>query len=391
MLTNLILKKFVPESDSGPKLVVRAKIGRLEAWWSITVNAFLAALKLAMGLSISSLSLIADAVHTISDVASSIVVLFGFRISVKPADKEHPFGHGRAEYIATLIIAIMLGVIGFEFIKSSTARLITPVSITAGPVIMIALAMTVIVKYWLGEFSLTLGRIIDSTTLKAEAWHHRSDALSSIIVLLAVWGSTSGYPVLDGVGGILVGFYLIGSGLVLAKEVIDPLMGAPPTAELVNQIRELSRRHEKVFDAHDISIHNYGHHKFIGLHAEVSCKLSVQEAHDIAETVSEDLQEQLGAYTTVHIDPIDEDNPEISRIKDRLMELMSSEPLFAGFQDLRLVATPQHKVIIFEVIAPQETSKKEQDRLRAWLVTELSGYFPGSQINIQVAPLHVYR
>ncbi|MEE9466285.1 MAG: cation diffusion facilitator family transporter [Candidatus Neomarinimicrobiota bacterium] len=369
----------------------RALVGRLEAWVSIVVNALLAGVKLALGLAINSLSLVADAIHTISDMASSVVVLLGMQMAGKPADKEHPYGHGRAEYVATLIIAIMLGVIGFEFIKSSIARLVEPVPFAAGGWIMIAIALTIVIKAWLGSFSMTLGRMIQSTALEADAWHHRSDAISSVLVLIAVWGSSLGYPALDGIGGMLVGGYLIWSGFSIASGVINPLIGEPPSRELVAKIRKLCRDRENIYDAHDITVHKYGHHQFIGLHAEVSSALSVQAAHDIAEELAEYLQEELGAYTTVHVDPIDMDNPLVHQIGDRLNELIAVSEYLIGFQDLRVVETPQHKVILFEMEVAPEADLSQQNAVIQWLTDSLRDYFPDSEIGIQVSPLHTYR
>lgn len=391
MLTKFLLKTAVPDYKQAGKMAGRARIGRLEAWVSIVVNALLAILKLALGLAINSLALLADAIHTISDLASSVVVLLGMQIAGKPADQEHPYGHGRAEYVATLIIAIMLGVIGFEFIKSSIARLIAPVPVSAGGWVMAAIALTIGIKAWLGSFSMTLGRMIQSSALEADAWHHRSDAISSILVLIAVWGSSLGYPALDGIGGMLVGAYLIWSGFSIARGVINPLIGEPPSRELVAQIRKLCQNRDDIYDAHDITVHKYGHHHFIGLHAEVSSTLSVQAAHDIAEELAEYLQEELGAYTTVHVDPIDRDNPLVHQVSERLSALVTASGSFRGFQDLRVVETPQHRVILFEIEVAPDADLNQHTAAVEWLTTKLKEDFPESEIDIQISPLHTYR
>lgn len=390
-LTNLILKHTIADYENATSPRVRTRIGQLEAWVSIALNGLLSVVKLALGMAVNSLSLIADGIHTLSDMVSSAVVLLGFRITGKPADKEHPFGHGRAEYVATLIIALMLGVIGFEFIKSALERLMEPVDVPAGPGVLITIVLTIVAKAWLGQFSLDLGRRIESPTLKADAWHHRSDAISSILVLLAVGGSAMGYPALDGIGGILVGAYLIWSGLAIAREVIDPLMGAPPSPELIKRIRELCRTREHVVDTHDITVHNYGHHMFMTMHVEVSDQLSTGESHDIAEDIAALMLQQLGAYATVHIDPIDTESELVLEVSQLLDSLLPRSDIFSGFHDLRIVNTPQHQVILFEMAVAPESSDTEQQDTQSWVQQELQKAYPEAEINIAVSPLHTYR
>ncbi|MFC1746731.1 cation diffusion facilitator family transporter [Candidatus Neomarinimicrobiota bacterium] len=390
-LTELIMKVFSGREPPSDKLAERTRIGRLEAWVSMVVNGVLFVLKLILGLMINSISLIADAIHTVSDVATSIVVLYGFKMSGKPADKEHPFGHGRIEYIATLIIAIMLGVVGFEFIKSAVGRLMHPVPITAGWGILVAVFLTILVKAWLGHFSLELGRMIDSSALRADAWHHSSDAISSVLVLAAIWGSHLGYPALDGVGGILVGAYLIFSGIMIAKDAIDPLIGEPPSQELIGRIRHLCRTVPKVYDAHDIVVHNYGQYKFIGLHVEVDRDLTTEEAHDVAEEVAGLMLKELGSYATVHVDPIDRENEDVQVIKALLERLLPQLDSITGYHDLRVVRTAQHYSILFDMELAPDTTEGRRAQVRRWLTNQIIGVFPEAKVEINISPLHTYR
>ena len=391
MLTRYLLKAFVSDYRDTTRARVRTAYGHLEAWVSIIINAVLFAVKLALGLMVNSLALIADAVHTVSDVATAMVVLFGFKIAGKPADKEHPFGHGRAEYVATLIIALMLGVIGFEFIKSAAERIFAPAQVTAGWGTLAVIAATIGVKLWLGRFSNYLGIQIQSSTLAADAWHHRSDAISSGLVLLAVGGSALGYPILDGVGGLLVGLYLIWSGVSIARQVIDPLLGEPPAPELVQKIRRICSQHEQVLDAHDITVHHYGQHMYIGAHVEVGMEHSAQAAHDIAEDVTTRLKEQLGAYAIVHIDPIDRESAAVHQVSDRLKELLHKREAFADFHDLRVVKTADHNAILFDLVVHPDTSERDQQATRRWVEQELARDFPAAEVEINISPPHVYR
>ncbi len=389
-LSDLILKAAVPGYQDTADPRVRTRIGQLEAWVSILVNAVLTAVKLALGLAINSLALIADGVHTLSDVVTSIVVLFGFRVSGKPPDRKHPFGHGRVEYVTTLIIAVMLAVVGYEFIKSAIGRLIEPVPIAVGWGVLGAIFLTLLVKFWLGHFSMLLGLRIDSSTLKADAWHHRSDAISSLLVLAALGGSALGYPALDGVGGVLVGAYLIWSGFAIAKGVIDPLLGEPPSPELVGRIRELCRRQEQVIDAHDITVHDYGHHRFMALHVEVSDRLSAQESHDVAEEIQDLLRQELGAYATVHIDPIDLESEVVHQVSGLLDDLIPRSDVFTGYHDLRVVNMPEHEVILFDMVISPDAGAGKRQATRRWVQRELLKSFPTARINIHISPPHAY-
>ncbi|MFB0517214.1 MAG: cation diffusion facilitator family transporter [Candidatus Neomarinimicrobiota bacterium] len=391
MISELILKLAVPRYQEARDPAVRTRIGQLEAWVSIVVNTVLTVIKLFLGLAINSLALIADGVHTLSDVVTSVVVLVGFKIAGKPADKEHPFGHGRAEYVATIIIAVMLAVVGFEFIKSAIGRLIEPVPIAAGWLVMIIIFLTLLVKVWLGQFSMDLSRRISSSTLKADAWHHWSDAISSVLVLGAVGGCALGYPALDGIGGILVGAYLIWSGFAIAKEVIDPLLGEPPAPELIGQIRELCRQQALVIDAHDITVHNYGHHKFIATHVEVSDRLSAQESHDVAENVADSLRRELGAYATVHVDPIDLENQVVHQVASLLDTLSNQSEIFLSFHDLRVVNIPERQVILFDMVVTPDASAGKKHATQRWVHRELLKAFPDTLIKIQICPPHTYR
>lgn len=390
LLTDTILKATIADNENTADPAVRTRIGQLEAWVSIIVNGVLTVVKLTFGLAINSLALIADGVHTLSDVVTSGVVLFGFRIAGKPADKEHPFGHGRAEYIATLIIAIMLGVVGFEFIRSAVGRLVEPVSVTANWVVLLVVFLTLLMKLWLGQFSMALGLHIGSSTLKADAWHHRSDAISSVLVLIALAGSSLGYPALDGVGGVLVGSYLIWTGFAIARDVIDPLLGGPPSPELIKQVRDLCCNLVNVDGVHDITVHDYGHHRYLTLHVEVSDQLAAQESHEVAEQIQDLLRQELGAYAIVHIDPIDQDSEVVRQVKSLLDDLISRSDILIGYHDLRVVNRPERRAILLDAMVSSDASVGKQQAAQRWLQRELLKALPNHRIAIQITPPHAY-
>ena len=283
----------------------RTRIGLIEGWSSIAGNLLLTALKIGIGLSVGSVSLLADAAHTTADIASSAVVVIGFKISGKAPDKEHPFGHGRAEYLVGLTVAAMLLLVGGSFIVGSYRRLISePVVRPSVAAVIITLA-SIAGKELMYHFSLGLGKMIDSEALIADAWHHRSDTLTSVIVLIALIGNLFKLDILDALFGLLVSGFVIYAGLDLTRKSINRLLGTGPTPETREQIINSARSVRGVIDAHDLVVHDYGISKSISLHVEVDHRLSLSEAHEIANTVENLMEEYLHCSTVVHVDPRD--------------------------------------------------------------------------------------
>ena len=245
-ITNL----FVPNTKESAQKY-RSKIGVFQGWISVFVNSILFILKLVIGLMVGAVSVIADAVHTLSDVVSSTVVIWGFKQAKKPADVEHPYGHGRAEYIATLIIAILLCVAGIEFIQVAIDRIKKPERVNAEWWMVVVLAATIILKEITARYAEFLSSKIASGTLHADAWHHRTDAISSLLVVAAMIAGIHGYPAVDGWAGLGVALFLIYTGFEIARDAVDDLIGKPPTMEEVESIRQLVMNVDGVLGAHD--------------------------------------------------------------------------------------------------------------------------------------------
>ncbi|MBU0712854.1 cation diffusion facilitator family transporter [bacterium] len=332
---------------------VRASYGRLEGWISIVVNFLLFGAKLAIGLLINSIALIADSIHSLSDVSTSIIVILGYRISEKPADSKHPFGHQRAEYVATLIIAVLLAVAGIEFIKSSYGRLANPQLSVVTLGVLLFILLTILVKAWLGGLSAYMGKRIDSMALKADALHHYTDSISSILVLIAILGARLGYPFLDGAGGIAVGIMLIWAGISIAKDAADSLLGNAPTLEFITSIREICMQVENVLNTHDMVVHSYGDQKFISVHVEVDQNTSSVIAHEIATKVEHQLARRLKAYAIVHVDPIDLESPELQQLRSLIEEFIQDSTEIREYHDLRMISKEDHQRIFFDIVPVQ--------------------------------------
>jgi cation diffusion facilitator family transporter len=293
---------------------IRTRYGYLEAGVSILCNIMLFSIKLIFGIFINSIALITDAFHTLSDVGTSLVVIFGFRASKKPADEEHPFGHGKSEYVAALIIAVLLVIVGMEFAWQSIDRIMTPIAIEhqeIAPYIGVIVIISAALKEATARYSIAIGRRIDSEALIADAWHHRSDALTSVAVGISVIGSGYGYPILDPLSGAVVSAVIIYTGIDLIRRSSDYLMGLSPGMDVLANIMDAARSVRGVYGIHKINVHDYGTTKVVSLHVEVDGRISLEEAHRIADAIEREIMSKTRFQSTVHTDPIDVGRREI--------------------------------------------------------------------------------
>jgi cation diffusion facilitator family transporter len=384
-ITNNLVK---PNIENARKY--RSSIGKLQGWVSVIINGLLFVLKLIMGLMVGSISLMADAIHTLSDVISSGVVIWGFNEAEKPPDKEHPYGHGRAEYIATLIIAILLCVAGIEFIKSSFDRIMNPEPIEPAWWMIVAIVLTIVLKEITARYATYLSEKIASGTLKADAWHHRTDAISSLLVVIAMIAGKYHYSAIDGWAGVGVAFFIIWTGYTIARESIDDLLGSPPTEDEIEEIRQIVCEVDGVLGAHDITIHSYGKDKFVGIHVEISDDETAARAHDIAEDVEQALAKMIEIEPTVHVDPIGLENPMVKEIHDYLNNNWVHDERISGVHDIRVVDTERHHVILLGVNIKPEVTGSKRHKLRDELRTALEKQFSGFDADLKISPIHRY-
>ena len=381
--------RFVPVSKESAR-IYRTKIGVFQGWVSVFLNGFLFIIKMAIGLMVGAISVIADAIHTLSDVISSSIVIWGFRQSEKPADVEHPYGHGRAEYIATLIIATLLCVAGIEFIEVAIDRIRSPGAVKAEWWMIILLAITIVLKEITARYAEFLSSMIASGTLHADAWHHRTDAISSLLVVVAMIAGIYDYPAIDGWAGLAVSLFLIYTGFEIARDAIDDLIGRPPTIEEVENIRQIVLSVRGVLGAHDITIHSYGHDKFVSVHVEIDASENTAAAHDISEEVEIRLEEAMGVEPTVHMDPVHPKNPMVQDINVYLNKVRSTDDRITDIHDIRVVNTENHHLILFGINVKAGLSQKRIMECRKSLEDDLKGKFDGFEIKIKVSPLHRY-
>jgi len=387
LMFEVLTNRFIPNTKESTKLY-RSKIGVFQGWISVLVNSILFILKLLIGIMVGAVSVIADAVHTLSDVVSSIVVIWGFKQAEKPADVEHPYGHGRAEYIATLIIAILLCVAGFEFIKASIDRIQNPEQVVAEWWMIFILMVTIIMKEITARYAEFLSSKIASGVLHADAWHHRIDAISSILVVAAMIAGKYGYPIVDGWAGLGVALFLIFTGFEIAKDAVDDLIGKPPTSEEVEVIRQIVMSVDGVLGAHDIIVHSYGHDKFASVHVEIDADETTAVAHDISEEVEDKLEKAIGVEPTVHLDPVHPNDPLVQEVNKVLSLLGESDGRITDIHDVRIVNTENHHVILFGINIQVGISQREIVSCTLNLENKLKEKFNNYEINIKVSPLH---
>ena len=302
LLADKLAKKLTTGRDLR-KPEERYRVGLIESWLSIVGNLIIALLKAFFGLLTNSIALVADAVHSASDIFSSLVVLAGFALAKRKPDHEHPYGHGRIEYLAGLLIALMLIGAGIAFIYSSFNRLTEGVFAQPSIAAIIVVTASILAKEFMFYFSDQLGRMIKSDVLAGDAWHHRSDSLSSILVLVALLGGYLGYRSLDAYLGFGVALFIIYAGAKIALQSCSNLLGKAPEEELYQEVTECAMAVEGVIDTHDLEIHDYGSWKVVTVHIGVNGRLSLEEAHIIAHQVEYRISSCFHCDAVVHLDP----------------------------------------------------------------------------------------
>ena len=364
----------------------RWKAAALEGWTSIAVNLLLAAVKAVAGVISGSIALVADAVHSLSDVATSAVILFSYRLAREPCDEKHPFGHGRAESTATLIVAVLLVVAGLELGRSAVSRLLHPTPVKAAGWILWLVLGTVVAKEALAQFSFKLGRRIDSSALRADGWHHRTDAISSLLVLVALVLASRGLPWADGVMGLAVGAFIAYLGFRIARQAGSELLGETPDREFVERVKRVALAHPEVVDAHDVIVHTYGPRRIVSLHVGVPETLDLRRAHEIAEEVEAAVTKELGAHTTVHVDPVQLSSL-LARVRSWLNEEVNSHDWLLSYHDVRVLQDGEDEALLVDLVVQPSVAAGRAGKEVVDLEKRLRDRFPEfSKVQVRAEP-----
>ena len=380
--------KIIPDYGEITDPNIRAKYGYLEATISIIGNILIFFIKLSLGIFINSIALIADGFHSLSDVSTSGVVIFGFRIAKKKPDKEHPYGHGRAEYIATLIIALFLILVGIGFIQQSIERIINLETIQHGEyaiIISIIVIISAVIKELMARYSNAIAKKINSDVLKADAWHHRSDAISSIGVAIGILGARHGFPILDPIFGIIVSVIIIYIGIKLVRTASNFLLGQSPDQELVKQIKVIAQKTDNVIGVHDVSIHDYGTTKILTIHAEVNSNLPLNEAHKIADNLENNIHIKTSYSSIIHLDP-----KEIQfdlKTKKRIIEtILNKQKEIFSFHKIQIISRVDNEDIKMHLIVDKNMSIQNSHKLCHRLKSSLEEVYGSCNVDIHFEP-----
>ena len=387
-----LTRLFVHEHESTATEEGKSKYGVLGGWIGVIVSIVLGVLKVILGMMTGSIALIAEAFHSIADAVTSVVVVIFFKISCRPPDEEHPFGHGRAEYIAALVLAVLLIVISIEFFHESIDRIREPQPVTITAFVIIVVLLSIFMKEWLARYQEALGRMIDSGSLKADAWHSRSDAIASLLVIVAMVGVKLGYTLSDGIMGLLVALIIGIAGFKILKDASDRLIGIQPSKEILEKIYSIARPVKGVLNVHDVSVHSYGLRKMISLHAQVEDSISMIDAHRIAEEIETAINSRLeSARTTVHIDPVDYSSPLIHKVVDEIKAFRTEHPDVITFHDVRVKYVKNEKIIELDLSIKQGLAHKIEESLECALSERLKEKFPGYTTRIDIDPDYFYQ
>lgn len=352
-MTNLIVRFFIKDSENVSNPAVRTRYGTVLSVVGIICNVLLAALKFLLGIIANSIAITADATNNLSDSASSVVTLVGFKLSSKPADREHPFGHGRIEYICGLVIAFLVLLVGFEVGKTSVFKIISGEVATFSPFVAVGLVISILVKLWLNLFNKKLGKKISSSAMLAVAADSISDAMSTFVTLIAIIASRFTDIPVDGYIGILVSGLVFWSGITIIRDTLTPLLGTTPDPDLVKNISDAVLGYEKIYGIHDLIVHEYGPGKiFASLHAEVSSAENIMDSHGLIDLIESEVSKKFGIEVLIHMDPLEVESEEVKKCREDVLAAIKKLDGSFTMHDFRIVPGGDFKNLLFDVVIP---------------------------------------
>lgn len=352
-MTDLLIKLFVKDYQKASEVTVRQRYGKFAGVVGIISNLVLFVIKIVAGAIFNSIAITADAINNLSDSGSSLVTLLGFKIAGKPADKQHPFGHARMEYLSGLIVSFLVLFLGLQLIKSSVEKIINPQETQFTLLTMAVLVVAIMIKLWQALFYRKVGRRIDSTALLATAVDSRSDILATSAVLVAALISKlTGYN-LDGYMGVVVALFIIYTGAQLVKDTSSPLLGMAPSKEMVDGIYRKILSYEGIIGLHDLRVHNYGEAQyFASVHCEVPASQDIMVSHDIIDNIERDFFKEQGLHMVIHLDPVVADDEKTNELRREVQEIVMTIAPEISMHDFRVVWGVSHTNLIFDIVVP---------------------------------------
>lgn len=361
-MTSLLIRLFIKNPSDTESAANRSKYGMLSGAAGIFINIFLCILKMIAAFITGSLSIAADSFNNLSDAGSSIITLIGFKMSAKPADKDHPFGHGRIEYICALIVSIAVILMGLELLKASFEKIFNPDNITFSAISVIILIVSILFKTWMYFFNRTLAKKINSTSMLATAADSLSDSISTAAVLFGLLIYKFASLNLDSYIGILVSCFILYTGYSTVKDSLAPLLGEKTDNALIEEIKSIVLSHKNIIGVHDIIVHNYGVGRFMmSLHAEVRADSNILEIHDEIDLIEKQLCHHFNCNAVIHMDPVETDNRTVNEARAFVTSSVKSISESLSIHDFRMVRGNTHTNLIFDLSVPFDFSISDRD------------------------------
>ena len=361
-MVNFLIRRLIPHSDQTGDPAVREAYGTLAGCVGICLNVLLFVGKFVAGSIVGSIAVTADAFNNLSDAGSSLITLFGFRLAGKRPHSDHPFGHGRIEYVAGLIVSLLIILMGVTLARESLDKMLHPQDVTFSLLPAGILAASILVKLYMFSYNRALSKKLNSSTLKATATDSLSDAFATLAVLISMIISHLTGLRIDGYAGILVALMILWGGFGAARDTISPLLGTAPDPEFVKKIQSIVRSCPVVTGMHDLVIHDYGAgRRMISLHAEVPANGDILATHDAIDLVERRLHDELNCHAVIHMDPVETDNAAVNAVRQRVLEALHAQmDSSVSIHDFRMVTGPTHTNLIFDLLLPMDSPLTEE-------------------------------
>lgn len=388
-VTDWLAKLFIKDYTRVGDTAVRLAYGQMAGIVCIVCNVVLCVAKALVGLAAGSVAIVADAINNLSDASSNVVSLCGFKLASRPADPGHPYGHGRYEYLAGLVVSVLVSAVGIELIRTGIERILNPQPVAMSIPLAVVLLLSVLVKLWMVAFNHTIGARIESDTLEATAVDSRNDVLTTLAVLactaISAWTGVN----LDGWASALIGVFVLVSGLQLIRDTLNPLLGSAPNEELVEHIREKIMSYPGVLGTHDLMIHDYGPgRKFASVHVEMAAEADPLESHDLIDNIEQDFLANEGLVMTIHYDPIVTDDPELKDLRNWIESKAEIIAQGVSVHDVRRVPGPTHTNVIFDMVRPADCELGAAE-LKAAMAALIHEHYPEAVCKITVDESYV--
>lgn len=361
MFFNFLISRFIKDYNNIDNPKIRDSYGYLAGIVGIFLNTLLFIIKLFTGVITKSIAITADAFNNLSDAASSIITILGFKLASAPADREHPFGHGRIEYLSGLVVSSMVLLVGFEFVKSSFERMLHPEKITFQLIPFVLILVSIAAKLWLSGFNKYIGKAINSSALQASSFDALGDVFISSCTAISLLASKWTSIPLDGYTGLLVSLFILYAGYKLIRETLNPLLGEAPDPDLVQKIIDDLCSYDYISGVHDLVLHNYGPGKIMAsAHAEVPCDVSIVKIHEVIDRAEREISSKNKIYLVIHMDPVNKNDAEVRAAWEEVLRITKLYPMVESIHDFRVVGEGEEKNLVFDVVIDYKQKLTEE-------------------------------